>query len=50
MRVSGYKRAIDEQSWLISKLTHNLNNSGYTMSLELEVKLSDVQYSEEIDE
>ncbi len=50
VRVSGYKRAIDEQSWLISKLTHNLNNSGYTMSLELEVKLSDVQYSEEIDE
>lgn len=49
VRVSGFKRVIDEQAWLISKVTHNLNNSGYTTALELEVKLSDVEYdSEEI--
>ncbi|MEN3754950.1 phage late control D family protein [Mangrovibacter sp. SLW1] len=45
VRVSGFKRVIDEQAWLISKVTHNLNNSGYTTALELEVKLSDVEYS-----
>ncbi len=45
VRVSGFKRVIDEQAWLISKVTHNLNNSGYTTALELEVKLSDVEYT-----
>ena len=47
VRVSGFKRVIDEQSWLISKVTHNLNGGGFTTSLELEVKLSDVEYSSE---
>lgn len=47
VRVSGFKRVIDEQSWLISKVIHNLNNGGFTTSLELEVKLSDVEYSSE---
>lgn len=47
VRVSGFKRVIDEQSWLISKVTHNLNNSGFTTGLELEVKLTDVEYSSE---
>lgn len=47
MRVSGFKRVIDEQLWLISKVTHNLNNNGYTTGLELEVKLTDVDYSDE---
>lgn len=50
VRVSGFKRVIDEQSWLISKVTHNLNNSGFTTGLELEVKLSDVEYSAESDD
>ncbi|WP_239688353.1 GPO family capsid scaffolding protein, partial [Citrobacter freundii] len=44
VRVSGFKRVIDEQAWLISKVTHNLNNNGFTTGLELEVKLSDVEY------
>lgn len=47
MRVSGFKRVIDDQLWLISKVTHNLNNNGYTTGLELEVKLADVDYSDE---
>ncbi len=44
------KRVIDEQSWLLSKVTHNLNNNGFTTGLELEVKLSDVEYSAESDD
>ncbi|HCL4987046.1 TPA: phage late control D family protein, partial [Salmonella enterica] len=47
VRVSGFKRVIDEQAWLISKVTHSLNNSGFTTGLELEVKLSDVEYKAE---
>lgn len=49
VKVSGFKRVIDEQAWLISKVTHNLNNNGFTTGLELEVRLSDVEYEAEID-
>lgn len=44
VKVSGFKRVIDEQEWLISKVTHNLSGNGFTTSVELEVKLSDVEY------
>lgn len=44
VRVTGFKRVIDEQSWIITKVTHSLSNGGFTTSLELEVKLSDVDY------
>lgn len=44
------KRVIDEQDWTITKVTHFLNNSGFTTSLELEVRLSDVEYETEGDE
>ncbi|WP_448669402.1 phage late control D family protein [Enterobacter mori] len=47
--VKGFKRVIDEQAWIISRVVHNLNGNGYTTGLELEVKVSDVEYeSEEI--
>lgn len=42
--VKGFKRVIDEQSWIISRVVHNLNGNGYTTGLELEVKVSDVEY------
>lgn len=42
--VKGFKRVIDEQAWIISRVVHNLNGSGYTTGLELEVKVSDVEY------
>lgn len=45
-----FKRVIDEQDWTITKVTHFLNNSGFTTSLELEVRLSDVEYGTEDDE
>ncbi|EIX7394302.1 late control D family protein [Escherichia coli] len=44
------KRVIDEQDWTITKVTHFLNNSGFTTSLELEVRLSDVGYETEDNE
>ncbi|EFN7425906.1 phage late control D family protein [Escherichia coli] len=47
--VKGFKRVIDEQAWIISRVVHSLNGSGFTTGLELEVKVSDVEYeSEEI--
>ncbi|HCM9857794.1 TPA: phage late control D family protein, partial [Escherichia coli] len=50
VKVSGFKRVIDEQDWTITKVIHFLNNSGFTTSLELEVRLSDVEYETEGDE
>lgn len=50
VRVSGFKRVIDEQPWLISKVTHSLNNNGFTTGVELEVRLSDVEYDAEPEE
>lgn len=47
--VKGFKRVIDEQAWIISRVVHNLNRSGYTTSLELEVKISDVEYEQSDD-
>lgn len=49
-QMSGFKRVIDEQDWTITKVTHFLNNSGFTTSLELEVRLSDVGYETEDNE
>lgn len=45
--VKGFKRVIDEQAWIISRVVHKLNGSGYTTGLELEVKVSDVEYESE---
>lgn len=47
VRVSGFKAVIDAQPWLISKVTHSLNGSGYTTTLDFEVLLSDVEYDAE---
>ncbi len=41
---SGFKSAIDAQDWIVSKVTHNLSNGGFTTALEFEVLLSDVIY------
>jgi len=48
--VTGFKRVIDDQAWTITKVTHLLNNNGYTTGLELEVKLSDIEYESEDNE
>ncbi|PLL93810.1 hypothetical protein CWN68_24555, partial [Klebsiella michiganensis] len=50
VQVSGFKRVIDEQTWTITKVMHSLSNSGFTTSLELEVRLLDVEYGTEGEE
>lgn len=44
--VKGFKRVIDEQAWIISRVVHSLNGNGYTTGIELEVKVSDVEYEQ----
>lgn len=44
--VKGFKEVIDAQPWMVTKVTHNVNSSGYTTSLNLEVLLKDVSYEE----
>ncbi|MGU9870046.1 phage late control D family protein [Kluyvera ascorbata] len=44
VRVSGFKSVIDEQAWIIRKVTHNLGENGFTTAVELEVMLSGVEY------
>lgn len=36
VRCIGWKKEINETPWVISKVTHNISDSGYTCSLELE--------------
>lgn len=44
-------RVRDEQAWIISRVVHNLNGNSFTTGLELEVKVSNVEYeAEELDE
>ncbi len=50
VQVKGFKRVIDDQSWIITKVVHSLSNSGYTTSLDLEVRLSQVEYESEEEE
>ncbi|UGA38161.1 hypothetical protein JOS77_30540 [Chromobacterium haemolyticum] len=38
-QVQGFKPAIDATEWVINKITHTLNDGGYTCQLELEMKL-----------
>ncbi|MDR3432044.1 MAG: phage late control D family protein [Rouxiella aceris] len=44
--VNGFKAVIDAQPWIISKVQHNLSNSGFITTLNLEVLLSEVSYEE----
>ncbi|MCM7166379.1 phage late control D family protein [Enterobacter quasiroggenkampii] len=45
--VKGFKGVIEEQAWIISRVVHNLNGSGYATGVELEMKVSDVEYESE---
>ncbi|WP_247877803.1 phage late control D family protein [Chromobacterium haemolyticum] len=42
-KVQGFKPAIDATDWVINKITHTLNDGGYTCQLELEMKLEAVE-------
>lgn len=37
--LSGFKDEIDSTDWIISKVSHQLSNSGFTSSVELELRL-----------
>jgi phage protein D len=39
--LQGFKAEIDEIPWIITQVTHNLTDSGYTGSIELEVRPAD---------
>jgi len=41
--VSGFKKEIDEANWTLVKVTHSLNNSGFTTALDLEIKIDDLE-------
>ena len=43
VKVSGFKQPIDDAEWTITTLTHTVNpDSGFTTSIELEVKIDDL--------
>lgn len=44
VKVQGFKQPIDEAAWTITTLTHTISSeSGFTTSLELEVKIDDLE-------
>ena len=44
VKVSGFKKPIDDAEWTITTLTHTISpDNGFTTSLELEVKIDDLQ-------
>ncbi len=42
VEVIGFKPPIDNTDWIIAKVTHSLVDSGYTTSIELEIKATEV--------
>ncbi len=42
VNVSGFKPQIDNSDWLLIRVEHSINDSGYTTAIELEVKNSEV--------
>ncbi|PHM68311.1 phage late control D family protein [Xenorhabdus sp. KJ12.1] len=47
VHIKGFKPQINDTDWTIVKVTHNLNDSGFTTSLDLEVKLDEVEIKPE---
>lgn len=43
VKVSGFKQQIDDAEWIITTVTNTINDSGFTTSLELEVKIDDLE-------
>lgn len=40
--VQGFKPAIDSTDWIVTRVTHNLNDNGYTTAIELEIKATEM--------
>nr|WP_230581136.1 contractile injection system protein, VgrG/Pvc8 family [Xenorhabdus bovienii] len=47
VHIEGFKPEINGTSWTIIKVTHNLNDSGFTTSLDLELKIDDFEIKTE---
>nr|WP_274539929.1 phage late control D family protein [Xenorhabdus mauleonii] len=45
--LKGFKEEIDGTGWTLVKVTHNLNDSGFTTSLDLEIKIDEVEIKPE---
>ncbi len=43
IKVRGFKPQIDNAEWIVVKVTHNLNDKGFTTALEMEVKITDLE-------
>lgn len=44
VKVSGFKQPIDDAEWTITTLTHTVSpDNGFTTSIELEVRMSDLE-------
>ncbi|WP_237386149.1 phage late control D family protein [Xenorhabdus sp. Sc-CR9] len=44
--VTGFKTAIDNHQWTITRVIHNVGDSGFTTQLELELKIKDTDMTE----
>ncbi|WP_387467761.1 phage late control D family protein [Photorhabdus sp. RM323S] len=42
-QVLGFKTVIDSSEWVITRVVHNIDDSGYTTSLELELKIKNTE-------
>ncbi len=42
IKVTGFKKQIDEADWTLVTVTHSVSDSGFTTALELEVKIDDL--------
>ncbi|WP_239504284.1 phage late control D family protein [Serratia marcescens] len=42
VKVKGFKQQINDVQWLITTVTHELSDGGYTQSIEMEVRAQDV--------
>lgn len=43
VKVRGFKPEIDGAEWILTRVSHSLNDNGFTSALEFEVKISDVE-------
>ncbi|HHG9959386.1 TPA: phage late control D family protein [Yersinia enterocolitica] len=42
VKVTGFKKQIDEADWTLVTVTHSMSDTGFTTALELEVKIDDL--------
>jgi len=42
--VTGFKNVINARMWVVKKVTHTMNTQGFVSSVELEVRINDVEY------